>query len=363
MQAAQKRLRVPSLSRQALSGAAGALVALGTSHAVGAQEAQQPRVAERVDVSRVVVDVRVFDNRRRPITDLTVSDFRVTIDGKPAAVESVQWVGGAVSRHGETPLAARPIEADSPAAPGRLIVFLFQKSMEGSRIWGFMRTLTQARGFLDTLTDEDRVAILSFDSHLKVWVDFTNDLEPLRRALARGILFERPPAVREATGPSLVKRLAPSEGRRTYHIEEALKLIAEALEPLPGAKSLVLFGHGFGRLTRGFTIKTSIAEMEHGYEEAAKALRASRTSVFSLDVTKADFHSLEIGLQQVSDETGGFYVRTHIFPELAMKHLASALAGYYVLLVEKPDAERRTHRIEVELTRRKGDVLAKSGFD
>jgi VWFA-related protein len=342
-------------------GAVLAAVALSGAVAAGVQEAQQPRFAERVDVSRVVVDVRVFDSRRRPIMDLTASDFRVTIDGKPAAVESAQWVGGAIS--GDTPLAARPTEADSPAAPGRLIVFLFQKSMEGSRIWGLMRMLTQAQGFLDTLTDDDRVAILSFDSHLKVWVDFTNDREPLRHTLARGILLERPPAVQEATGLSLVKRLPPSEGRRTYHIEEALRLIAEALEPLPGAKSLVLFGHGFGRLTPNLTIETSIATMEHGYEEAAKALRASRTSVFSLDVTHADYHTLELGLQHVSDDTGGFHERTHIFPEIAMKRLASALAGYYVLLVEKPAARPGVHRIDVDLTRRNGTILARTTYE
>jgi hypothetical protein len=84
--------------------------------------------------------------------------------------------------------------------------------------------------------------------------------------------------------------------------------------------------------------------------------------VFSLDVTKADYHSLELGLQRISEETGGFYERTHLFPEIAMKKLAGALAGYYVLLVEKPDAEPRAHRIEVELTRRKGNVYAKTGF-
>jgi hypothetical protein len=45
-----------------------------------------------------------------------------------------------------------------------------------------------------------------------------------------------------------------------------------------------------------------------------------------------------------------------------MGHLAGALIGHYVLFVEKPFGEKGYHRIEVDLTRRKGTVMAKNGF-
>jgi hypothetical protein len=247
-------------------------------------------------------------------------------------------------------------EAGTPLSPGRLIVFLFQKDLEPSRIVGLMRMLLKSRNLLETLTLNDRVAILSFDSHLKIWTDFTNDRERLDRVLAHGVLFERPPAVTASATPSLVERLDPDSGRRAYGIERALELIGEALEPLPGSKSLVLIGHGFGRFSR------SGVAMESDYGPARRALVTSRTSVFSLDVTDADYHSLEAGLQLVSEETGGFYARTHIFPDVAMRRLSGALAGYYVLFVEKPESERPMHNIEVELTRRKGQVLATSSL-
>jgi VWFA-related protein len=380
MHSVQKRLRVRSIPRQALGGAIGvilAAVALCGGRGAGIQEAQQPRFAERVDVSRVIVDVRVTDNRGGPIVDLVVEDFAVKIDGKAARVESARWVGGSEPRTvGEERGASAAPMSDDLSSPGRLIVFVFQKNWEGFRIRGLMEMLRQAGYFLDTLTPADRVAILSFDSHLKIWVDFTNDLKPLRRVLNRGILMEDPPPVQEAAPISLVARLSQSRGQRTYNIEKGLRLIAEALEPLPGSKALVLFGHGFGRFNPGLSsalLETSIVDMENGYEETVRALVASRASVFSLDVTRADYHSLELGLQRISEETGGFYERTHLFPEIAMKKLAGALAGYYVLLVEKPVAEPpasakapagdRTHRVEVELTRRKGNVYAKTGFD
>jgi hypothetical protein len=247
-------------------------------------------------------------------------------------------------------------EAGAAVTPGRLIVFLFQKDLEPSRIVGLMRMLLKSRNLLETLTPSDRVAILSFDSHLKIWTDFTNDRERLNRVLAHGLLFERPPAVSAASTPSLVERLDPDRGRRVYGFERALELIGEALEPLPGSKSLVLVGHGFGRLGR------SGVAMENEYGPARRALVASRTSVFSLDVTDADYHSLEAGLQLISEETGGFYARTHIFPDVAMRRLSGALAGYYVLFIEKPESRRLGHDIEVELTRRKGQVLATTGY-
>jgi hypothetical protein len=102
--------------------------------------------------------------------------------------------------------------------------------------------------------------------------------------------------------------------------------------------------------------------MEADYEPARRALTAARASVFSLDVTDADYHSLEAGLQMVSEETGGFYARTHIFPGQAMRRLSGALAGYYVLFVEAPDDTRGEHDLEVKLAHAKGNVLATTSF-
>jgi VWFA-related protein len=319
----------------------------------GARAQQPPRFGERVDVVRILLDARVLDDRGNPLPDLTAGDFKVTIDGKAAKVESATWVGTRdADLAGGRPEAPPPPASQASIGPGRLIVFLFQKDLEPSRIVGLMRMLQKNRGFLHTLSPTDRVAILSFDSHLKIWTDFTNDRERLDRVLAHGLLFERPPAVQAASRPSLVERLDPGRGRRIYTIERALESIGEALKPLSGSKSLIMIGHGFGRFSGGSVT------MEKAYDQARDALVASRTSVFSLDVTNADYHSLETGLQLVSEQTGGFYARTHIFPDLAMQRLSGAIAGYYVLFVEKPEGRRATHDIEVALTSRKGQVLA-----
>jgi hypothetical protein len=135
-----------------------------------------------------------------------------------------------------------------------------------------------------------------------------------------------------------------------------LHRIADAVQDLPGSKSIVFIGHGFGRL--GWTGVT----MEHGYEDARDALMAARASVFSLDVTNADYHSLDAGLQLVSRETGGFFARTHLFTGQAMNRLTSVLAGYYVLFLEQPTVGPGVHDVRVRLTRRQGTVLARDSY-
>lgn len=324
---------------------------------------QQPplRYNERVDVPRVLVDARVVDRLGDPVLGLETDDFRVNIAGKPARIDSVEWMPGALTVPDQS-LAAGEIGTKDAQAQGRLIVFFVQKSLEPGRVAGLLRALLEARVFLDTFTRHDRVAVLSFDTHLKLWLDFTNDLRRVRQVFEDDLLL-RKPAVIESPPPSLVARLAPSEARRIYSVEGALAAVAEALDPLPGAKAIVVIGHGFGRVSFGRGFSSAIVTMEHDYEAARTALQAARASVFCLDVTDADYHSLEAGLQIVADDTGGFFERTHIFPARGFRRLAGALAGHYVLLVEKPELPRGVHPIGVALTRRKGTVLAKAAFE
>jgi VWFA-related protein len=324
--------------------------------ATGAADLRQDpaRYAERVDVTRILVDARVVDDRGTPLTDLGVGDFAVRIGGRAARLESAEWVPGGGGPDNRPALPSTSIGGIAGPVPDRLTVLLLQKSFEGSRLAGLMRMLLGTRDFLRQFGPRDRIAVLSFDSHLQIWQDFTNDRDRVRQVLERA-LVDPPPAVEPVRSPSLLERMSVTRARRTYSIEQSLRLIGEALTDVPGAKSVVLIGYGFGRLNPS----TGAVHMENGYVEARQALQAARASVFCLDVTDADYHSLEAGLQLVAEATGGFFARTHLFQERAFNLLSGALAGYYVLFVERPDLERGTHRIEVKLTRRVGKVLAR----
>lgn len=334
------------------------------------QDQQPPRHTEHVTVSRILLDARAVDSKGQPIRGLNASHFKVRVDGKPARVESAEWVGqeSAAGRQSSSPagaegqgaLAGPPVSAVGQSLSpvnGRLIVLLFQKDLEPSRIVGLMRMLIDTREFLDSLGPDDRVAVVSFDTHLRIWLDFTTSLDKVRDVLQHGILFKYPPRVEPVPPPALMSTLDIARANRAYSMEDVLALLGQALEPLPGSKSVVLVGHGFGQLS-GSTLN-----FEAAYAEARRALQAARAAVFCLDVTDADSHTLEAGLEMTAADTGGFYARTHLFPGLAMARLAGALSGHYVLFVEViAPTTRQVHDLEVDLVGIDGRVLAKRSY-
>jgi VWFA-related protein len=328
-----------------------------------APDAQQRPFVERVEVARVLIDARVFDDRGRPVANLDASDFAVKIDGAPARVESSEWIGTAPVAAPTSPpsrtsrgTAAEPSPPSMAPGASRLVVFLVQKDLEPLRIRGLMQMSQLVDTLLQPLTRDDRVAVLSFDSRLRIWTDWTNDVEQVRSILAEDVIVRLPLEVTPSEDASLMTALNQRSGGRIFSIEHALRHIAESLEPLPGAKSLILLGYGFGRFGSGGVI------LMDGYDEASAALQRARVSVFTLNVTQAHYNSLQVGLQSVSEETGGLYASTYEFPALAIERVGRALAGYYVLFVEKPDVRKGVHRIEVRLTGRRGTVIARSSY-
>lgn len=318
------------------------------------------QLSETITVSRVVVDARVTRNAGEPITDLTAADFDVRIGGKKAVVESAEWIddtvgGGAplpdperpVSDSGRAPVAARP--------PGRLFILFVQTDFarESSRTYGQMKFLQHADALLETLAPEDRAAVFSFDSHLKFRLDFSSDREAIRRALRDTIFIDHPPPPPIVPSPSLAAKLDREAMRRAAHSESGLLLVANALRSIPGPKSLLLLGWGLGERGLGGV------SMKRGWKAARAALDAARVSIFSLDTTNADYHDLEIGLASAAEQTGGFYAKTHVFPQIAIERLQRTLSGHYELTLRAVDGlEPGTRELVVRVQRRGAIVLA-----
>ena len=313
-----------------------------------------PRFTERVDVARILLDVRAIDPRGRPLLGLASEDFEVRINGRVARVESVQHISGEPDPPSPLPQATQT----TPHQPGhgRLVVFLFQKSLHRSRIPGLMLMLRELRRSLETFSPHDEVAVLRFDSRLQVLLDFTQDRDRLRRAFEHDVLFGDAVDPRESGAPSLRPVLDRERAEPSYSMERALLRVAEALAPLPGPKSVVVVGHGFGRFSSmGVTL-------EPAYDEAREALQQARATVFCLDVTNADYHSLEAGLKIVAEDTGGLYQRTHVFSQAALNRVVAALEGQYVLFVERPVLRKGSNRVDVRLRGRAGLVLSPSTY-
>src|SRR5258707_10957424 len=151
------------------------------------------QVQEQITVERILVDTRVTDDRGNPITGLKASDFHVRVDGKPAKVESVEWIAETAAARElaniDSALADVNTSLDQPAPHGRLLIFFYQTDFarNSSRIAGQMATVVNANDWLDWLDPQDRVAVFSFDSHLKFRLDFTNNKDHIKDAMKQAL--------------------------------------------------------------------------------------------------------------------------------------------------------------------------------
>jgi VWFA-related protein len=330
-------------------------VGLCVAGLTGALRAQEPpplsepqgRFGDSVSVEQVLMEVRVLDGQGRPVPGLTPSDFRVQVEGRPVTVESVKWIDAS------TPdtLAAGGTEL---VAAGRSLLLLFQKDLDASRGAGFLRMVQRAAHVIDGLPAADRVAVASYDTRLHLWTDFTTDRQRARQAVDRGVVMGKRSPEAAADGPSLQALLGGETERRAANLEQALRLLGEALEGIPGERSLVLVGSYLGRNPANL--------VEADYEAAQRALSRARVAVYSLDVTDADWHTLEAGMQAVAADTGGFYARTHDFAAQATDRLQGALEGHYLVSFPKPTKEPGFHEVDIRLARGGVRVLARPGY-
>lgn len=312
-----------------------------------------------VEVSRIVTEVRVVDFGGEPVLGLGPDDFRVEIDGEPAEVRSVLWIpaSGDAAATQRTPNLGdtRGREAELPPE-GRTIVVVFQidLGLRASRTKGIVRMAPRAAEFVRQLGPGDRVALLTFYSHLRLHADFTDDHQSMAEMLTPTNILSSGGDSPRPSPPLLSDVLDPEAAKKAADLSRGLELLGQALQSMPGPKSLVLFGYGLGTMNAGHRIT-----IDDGYHRAMTALSSSRTSVFSLDLTDADYHSLELGLRAVSEDTGGFYVRTHLFPEIAMNRLARVISSYYELEIIPPPDLSDDFKIKVKVDQPRVDVYVR----
>jgi len=352
--------------------------------------ASVPGFGDEIAVRLVTVVVRVVDGAGDPVLGLTPADLRVRVGRREVPVTAVDFVaaGGAAgaepaaapgtassgSAEPRAPAvgAAASTEAPSADPPGKLVVIFVQADNNSpSRVRGHLRTLPFTRELLDSLQPVDRVAVVSFDSHLKLWRDFTRNRETVPAAIYQAIHFGgRPPAALsargsepepapapesesepDAGGPSLARHFDFDAALHAASPERALAVTAAALSALPGEKEVVFLAWGLGDFGPMGT------RMTPAFAPAVRALAAARATVFVLDVTEADSHSLEVGLQGIAEATGGTYDKTNLFPSLAIRQLARTMSGYYVLSLDAAALPESGGSVEVELRARRGTVL------
>jgi VWFA-related protein len=327
-------------------------------------EVQDLVFSDEVSVALTTVVVRVVDNKGAPVLGLTPEDFDIKLGKQELPVMSVDWISSSF----DTKLGSLPVVdeeyREETSLSAKQVIFWIQADFNAVRIKGHLRMIPFAARLLDSLHPNDFAAVLSYDSQLRLWQDFTREHEPLKEALERAIRFGGQAWNRKSSHISLsiARNLDFTAARKVASPEEALEETAKALIPLPGEKVIVYLGWGLGELSSfGFS-------MTGEYADTLAALDAARATVFVLDVTDAGYHTLEAGLQTVAQHTGGTYAKTSLFASQATNRLAGVLSGYYLLTVDStkiangasPVVSNPANEFSVELLNHKGTVLAKT---
>jgi VWFA-related protein len=393
-------LALGALARPAASGSPS-----GPAPGVAPEQVPGWRFGDEIKVRLVPVVVRVVDGAGNPVLGLTPGDFRVRVGRREVPVAAVDWMGAAPAppvprasadaavapaagsagsgdasdRQPTGPLAgagatgapmpsgaAEAVEAVEAAAgpaepPGKLVViFVEADNNSAPRVRGHLKTLPFTRKVLAALSPADSVAVVSFDSHLKLWQDFTRDHELIPEVIYQAIHFGgRPPAPAGdgagAAGPSLARSFDFGAALDAASPERALELTAEALSALPGEKEMIFLGWGLG------TFSIMGTQTTRAFAVAAHTLAEARVSVFVLDVTEADVHSLAAGLEAIAEATGGTYASTFRLPDLAVRRLTQTMSGYYVLHLDAAALPRAGGDVEIQLRgHRQASVLLRS---
>ncbi|HEX5717802.1 MAG TPA: hypothetical protein VF179_16710 [Thermoanaerobaculia bacterium] len=312
---------------------------------------------EEITVSLISMTVRAVDGRGRPVTGLGPEDFRVRVWKKEVPVVGVDWFSSgepppAVEAPGVPDAVVEPGPEGRPA--GKLVVFWVQSDFDPSRVTGQLRLWPYIDEFIETLHPADRMAVISFDSHLHLRQDFTQDLEAVHAAIFRGMLHGDSETGAGSGEISLIGSFDVQDAVAAASPERALEVTAEALSELPREKIIVYLGWGLGRMG-AFGV-----QMTPAFYPAVRALRGANIPVFVLDVTSADYHSLEVGLEAVAHATGGTYQKTHVLTGLATDFLAQAISGYYVVTIDPDTVPSKGGPVTVELRdRKKGSVITR----
>ncbi len=327
--------------------------------AIGAAQETPTPFGTVVEVTRILTEVRVVDSDGMPVLGLGPENFRVKVDGQKVEVESVSWIpstAAEAARSAEGSPRPENDSADRQKSEGRLIVFVFQKdiALRYSRTVGLAQIAPHAQEFIRSFGPDDRVAVLVFGSHLELRADFTADHEAVAEMVTTTEVLAGRIVPPDPDGPSLAAHLDSLDMKRAATMSRALELIGQALQPIEGTKSMIFIGFGLGQMSAG--PRVTVGDQ---YRLAMEALTAARTSVFSIDITDADAHSLELGMRIVSEDTGGFYMKTNIFPEVAMTMLAKVISSYYELSIIPPPDLDESYKIKVKVDRPKTDVYVR----
>jgi len=227
---------------------------------------QQPTKVKplRAMTRLVELSVVVNDNHDQPLADLKKGDFTVFDDGKPQDIRIFSVATNQPLSHPPAPLPRDTYSSRVPGtgdAPANITVILLDtlNTPFADQAFANQRVVK----FLQQLQPQDRIALYTLGSRLRVLHDFTSDASSLLAAMKnyKGQLSDLDfPAVPDmGNRASLGYRFTKDEeqyevetllAKRIRRTLDAIMTIANHVGPLPGRKNLVWISGSFPFVTK-----------------------------------------------------------------------------------------------------------------
>ncbi|MSO35381.1 MAG: VWA domain-containing protein, partial [Acidobacteria bacterium] len=370
-----------------------------------------PQPVFRAGVELVSVDVTALDSNGRQVTDLSATDFLVEVDGDQRQVVSAEYVRSVdplraigAPRKVAAALDETFFSSNSKGAPsGRLIMLLIDQG--NIRTGAARAVMNSAKKFVDTLTTEDRVAVISVPGPEEL-VDFTTNHDQVREALLRIVgsadpvkgrfnlsvteamaLYTRNNAqlaleviVRECGQAAAdVERcereveqdagqIAADVRQRTDASVNGLRAVLKGLGGIEGPKSVILMSEGL--------VFEGLGGETDDLASAAADARAT-IDILLLDVPRFDVsqsqrlntpredRDLQVtGLEMLAGAARGSLYRINTSAEYAFDRISRGIDGFYLLGVESQldDRNGRRHPISVKTGRRGVTIRSRRSF-
>jgi len=360
---------------------AAALIALcGLGHAAVAQEAPQGQSPQapftgKVNVNEVLLDVLVTDARGNVIVGLDKNDFVVKENGKPVDLTGVTFYSNRRLLESSPALAKQGVSTDQGTEDRYFILFFEDQKPEAQEaprlLSQQLEAAKRARGWVDgEMLPNDWVAVVSYDTRLKVQQDFTHNRAALVQAIGDAVKAKDPEGnypsrIDASKGPSLLAGLPTGRElmNKTPKIYDAFQVIARSAGNIRGRKNLLLFTYG---LPANETTFGQFVPDKRYFLPTIDALNANNVAVYSLDLTPAAVqHTLSDSLQMMSDETGGRYFYNITNFSTPLDQIARENNGYYLLSYqsEQPAGKTGFQNVTVTTTNPELRVKARKGYE
>ena len=375
--------------------------------------ARQPTFRSGVDL--VTVDAAVHDADGRPLSALRPEDFRLEVDGRDRPIASAQFVSLDTAETPTATLAARHFSSNEGADAGRIIVVAVDEAhirrLEGKH------ALVAATRFIESLPPADRVGVVGLSSADRVTL--TRDRVALRRhvesligigdplvqqlnlgiseaiEISEGNRSRLADAVLRECGRALteyvnVARAADETGggrdacpeqveqesramAQFAHLQaglsvSALQAVIGSLKDLPGPKTIVLISEGMIVDPRRVDLSQLAAQAQaarvtiYGLQLEIPTFEAAQDRISP--TAARDLNVRHDGVLRVAGAARGAVFRQVGTDPRNFERISRELSGYYLLAFEARDGDRdgKPHRIRVSLTRRGGELRARTAF-